>query len=296
VRLLIVISVLSRREDPTRGGVLGTVPIEHVSSLVCGLCGTDERAESLEHVFHRLLLRALYRIQLGLLARLDYGRKREQCCDVPFAPLPRDFVHTPFGVVLARVQGAMQAMGVPFAIIDGLPPADDRSPVFLHDVANPPGPRQRAAITTRNERIVSTAAPNQRKYWTSGMQLADDVPDEADSPLSRCSPLHAWGPSPARAYSKWPACATGDCASCLSSRLAGDASVQTYESGMKCWASDMRIAGSVRGVTAICDPPLLALPYVRRPIPCLGRDRRAYADNNECTLASLRGIPAIASL
>jgi hypothetical protein len=117
---------------------------------------------------------------LGLPARLDYGRKREQCGDVPFAPLPPDFVHTPFGVVLARVQGAMQAMGVRLAIIDGLPPADEGSPIFLHDVANPPGPRQRAAITARNERFVSTDALNQRKYWTSGMQLADDVPDEAD--------------------------------------------------------------------------------------------------------------------
>jgi hypothetical protein len=100
------------------------MPIQHVFALVRGLCGTDQRAESLEHGFHWSLLRALYRIQLGLPARLDYGRKREQCGDVPFAPLPRDFVHTPFGVVLARVQGAMQAMGVPLAIIAGLPPAD----------------------------------------------------------------------------------------------------------------------------------------------------------------------------
>jgi hypothetical protein len=89
-------------------------------------------------------------------------------------------MHAPFGAVLARVQGAMRAMGVLLAMIDGLPPADEGLPTFLYDVANPPDPRQRGAMTTRNERFVSTAALNQRKYWTSGMQLADDVPDEPD--------------------------------------------------------------------------------------------------------------------
>jgi hypothetical protein len=180
VTWLIVISELSCLKHPVRGSVVGTMPIEHLLALVRGLGGTDQRVESLEHGFHWSLLRALYRIQLDLPARLDYGRKREQCDDVSFVPLPPDFVHIPFGVVLARVPGAMQAMGVPLPVIDGLPPADEGSPIFLQDVANPPGPRQRAAITTRNERFVSTAALNQRKYWTSGMQLADDVPDEAD--------------------------------------------------------------------------------------------------------------------
>jgi hypothetical protein len=47
VTLLIVISELSRLEHPIRGSVLGTMPIEHVFALVRGLCGTDQRAESL---------------------------------------------------------------------------------------------------------------------------------------------------------------------------------------------------------------------------------------------------------
>jgi hypothetical protein len=46
-------------------------------------------------------------------------------------------------------------------------------PVFLHDIVTPPAPAAGGAITTRNERFVSKAALNQRK-WISGAQVADD--------------------------------------------------------------------------------------------------------------------------
>jgi hypothetical protein len=89
--------------------------------VVRGLCGTDERAEALEHGFDWSLLRALYRMELGLPARLDQGRRRELCEDVPFAPRPLFFVRPPFGVVLARVQGAMQAVGARSRVLLGCP-------------------------------------------------------------------------------------------------------------------------------------------------------------------------------
>jgi hypothetical protein len=51
-----------------------------------------------------------------------------------------DFVHPPLGVVLVQVQAAMDAVGGPLASVDGLPPVDEGSPTFLHDVVNPPEP------------------------------------------------------------------------------------------------------------------------------------------------------------
>jgi hypothetical protein len=88
--LLIVVSELSPLEHPILGSVIGTMPIEDGFALGRGPCGTDQRAEYLEHGFHWSLPCALYRIQLGLPARLDHGRKRGQCGDVPFVPLPPD--------------------------------------------------------------------------------------------------------------------------------------------------------------------------------------------------------------
>jgi hypothetical protein len=76
VRFLIIVSELSCLTGPIRGSVLGTMAIWHVFALVRELCGTDQEAEALEHGFHWSLLRALYRIRLGWLARLDHGRKR----------------------------------------------------------------------------------------------------------------------------------------------------------------------------------------------------------------------------
>jgi hypothetical protein len=54
---------------------------------------------------------------------------------------------------------------------------DEGWPIFLHNVADPPEPGWRGAITTRNERFVSAAGLNERKYWTSREQLADEEED-----------------------------------------------------------------------------------------------------------------------
>jgi hypothetical protein len=148
------------------------MPAEHLFSLARRLCGTDQRAEALENSFELSILRALYRSRLGVPARLDRGRKRELCEDVTFQPLPAAFVHAPFGSVLAQVQGAMCVMGVPLLPIDGLPEPDEESALFLQDVVSSPEPVARGAITTRNERFVSTAARNHRRYWASGRQIA----------------------------------------------------------------------------------------------------------------------------
>jgi hypothetical protein len=78
------------------------VPIEHDCALVRGLCGANQRAEALGRGFNWSLLRALNGIQLGLHAGLEHGPEGELCEDMPLAPLPGDFVHTPFGVVLAQ--------------------------------------------------------------------------------------------------------------------------------------------------------------------------------------------------
>jgi hypothetical protein len=50
---------------------------------------------------------------------------------------PWDFVHAPFGIVLARVRGAIQATVIPLARIDGPPPLYGGCWIFLLDVANP---------------------------------------------------------------------------------------------------------------------------------------------------------------
>jgi hypothetical protein len=65
-------------------------------------------------------------------------------------------------------------MGVPLLPIDGLPGPDEESALFLQDVVSPPESAPRAAITTRNERFVSSAALNQRRYLASGRQIAGD--------------------------------------------------------------------------------------------------------------------------
>jgi hypothetical protein len=84
---------------------------------------------------------------------------------VPFAPLPPDFVHAPFGFVLAR-PGCDGSHGDRPCDYIWAAPCGREVAIFLHNAANPPGPRQRAAITTRNERFVYTAGLNQRKYST----------------------------------------------------------------------------------------------------------------------------------
>jgi hypothetical protein len=130
--------------------------------------------------FHWSLLGALYRLQLRLPARLDCGRKREQCGDVPFVPGPgiSCTLHSVLCWRATRVR--CKPRGSPSQLLMGCPLRTRGLRSSFTNVANPLGPRQQAAITTWNERFVSTAALNQRKYWTSGMQLADGVPDEAD--------------------------------------------------------------------------------------------------------------------
>jgi hypothetical protein len=150
------------------------MPAEHLFSLARRRCGTGLRAEALENSFDWSILRALHRSRPGVPARLDRGRKCELCEDVTFRPLPAAFVHAPFGSVMAQVQGAMCAMGVPFLPIGGLSGPDERSALFLQDVVSPPEPAARGAVTTRNERFVSTAALNQRWYRASGRQIAGD--------------------------------------------------------------------------------------------------------------------------
>jgi hypothetical protein len=76
--------------------------------------------------------------------------------------------------VQVQVQGAMCAMGVSLLPPDGLPGPDEESALFLQDVVSPPEHGPREAITTRNERFVSTAALNQRRCWASGRQIAGD--------------------------------------------------------------------------------------------------------------------------
>jgi hypothetical protein len=174
VTKFVFIVELSRIAHPIRGSVLGTMPAAHWLSLARRLCDTDQRAEALENSFEWSILRALCRSRLGVPARLDRGRKRELCEDVTFQPLPVAFVHAPFGSVMAQVRGAMGAMGVPLLPI-GLPERDEGLALFLQDVVTPPEPAPRGAITTRNERFVSTAALNQRRYWASGRrQIAGD--------------------------------------------------------------------------------------------------------------------------
>jgi hypothetical protein len=134
VTLFALIVELSRLTRPVRGSVFGTVPAEHSFSLVRGLSGTDQGVESLDRSFEWAILRALYRHNLRLRARLDHGRKRELCEDVPFFPLPADVAHVPFAAVQSQVQGAMVATGVSLSPIDGLPPLDEGSPFFLHDI------------------------------------------------------------------------------------------------------------------------------------------------------------------
>jgi hypothetical protein len=56
-------------------------------------------------------------------------------------------------------------MGVPLLPIDGRTGPDEESALFLQDVMSQPEPAPRGVIGTRNERFVSTAALNQRRYW-----------------------------------------------------------------------------------------------------------------------------------
>jgi hypothetical protein len=107
---------------------------------------------------------------------------------VPFVPLPPDFVHIPFGVVLARVQGAMQAMGFPLAVIDGLPLADEGSPIFLRDVADPPGPMQRITPRSRSycRCVFKTAAIRNMGFTWATRSMAGRGSHERMEILARC--------------------------------------------------------------------------------------------------------------
>jgi hypothetical protein len=75
------------------------MPAEHLFALVRRLSGTDQGVESLERSFEWAILCVLSRQNLRLSARLDNGR--ELCEDMPFFPLPEDFAHVPFAVVLS---------------------------------------------------------------------------------------------------------------------------------------------------------------------------------------------------
>jgi hypothetical protein len=138
VALFALIVELSRLTRPVRGSVFGTMPGEHSFSLMRRLSGTDQGVECRERRFEWAILRVLYRQNLRLPARLDHARKRELCEDVPFFPLPADFAHVPFAVVLSQGQGAMIATGIPISPVVGLPPPDEGSPIFLHDIVSLP--------------------------------------------------------------------------------------------------------------------------------------------------------------
>ena len=169
--MFVMVLELSRLTGPVRGSVFGTMPAEHTFSLVRRLSGTDQRAETLENSFEKSILRVVYRRKLGVPPRVDHGRKREACEDVPFDPLPEGFLHTPFGTVLSQVMGAMWASGLDMCEVVGLPAPDKETPKYLHDMVTCPDAAHRWAITTRNERFVSIAALNQRKFFTSGARL-----------------------------------------------------------------------------------------------------------------------------
>jgi hypothetical protein len=113
VTLSAIIVELPRLTRHVRGSVFGTMPAEHLFSLVRRLSDTDQGVESLERSFEWAILRVLYRQNLRLPTRLDHGRKRELCEDAPFFPLPAGFAHVPFTVVMSQVQEAMIATGVP---------------------------------------------------------------------------------------------------------------------------------------------------------------------------------------
>jgi hypothetical protein len=84
-------------------------------------------------------------------------------------------------------------MGVPILPIDGKP--GEESALFLQDVVSPPEPAPRGAITTGNERFVSTASLKQRRYWASGRQIAGDGAGGASSRIP--SSANQSGESPA---------------------------------------------------------------------------------------------------
>jgi hypothetical protein len=71
--LVIIIGELSQIAQPIRGGVLGTMPADHLFALVRRLSRTDQRAEALENGFEWSILRALCRSDLGVSARLIWG-------------------------------------------------------------------------------------------------------------------------------------------------------------------------------------------------------------------------------
>jgi hypothetical protein len=77
-----------------------------------------------------------------------------------------------------------------------MPEPDGGSPIFLDDVVSPPALAASRAITTRKERYVSTATLNQRKYWESGRQIADDA-GSGLSPPALLLPLSQVGLYPA---------------------------------------------------------------------------------------------------
>jgi hypothetical protein len=83
----------------------------------------------------------------GSPARLQAGSagpwsKRELCEDVPFFPLRGCFADVALADVLLQVQGtwAMLATGDPLSPIDGLPPREEGSAIFLSDVVSVPAP------------------------------------------------------------------------------------------------------------------------------------------------------------
>jgi hypothetical protein len=141
VRLFALMVDLSRLIRPAQGSVSGTALPEHLFSPLRRVSRTDQAVESLERSFEWAILHVRHRHNLRLPARLDRGCKPELCADAPVLPPPADFAHVPFAVVLSRVQGAMIATGVPLSPIDGLPPPDEGSPIFLHDMVSllPPG-------------------------------------------------------------------------------------------------------------------------------------------------------------
>jgi hypothetical protein len=115
VTLRNMILELSRLRRPIRGSVLGPMRVEHLCALVRGRCGMGQSREALEQGFQWSLVRALCRMELCLPAGRDDGWGRELCEDVRIVSLPRDFVRRPFGVVPARVEGAVRGIGVSLA-------------------------------------------------------------------------------------------------------------------------------------------------------------------------------------
>jgi hypothetical protein len=141
---------------PIRGRVRGRMPVEDLSPWP-GAGAAPTRGRRLLRTVSSGRSPRPDLSRLGVSAQLDRGRKRELCEDVTFQPLLAAFVHTPIAAVLARVQGAMCAMGVRLSPIDGPPGLDGESARYLQAVVSPHEPPQ-GAITTRNERFVSTAA------------------------------------------------------------------------------------------------------------------------------------------